>query len=219
MRALPRLEYALPLACLIAAAVLAASEFMDTFQFVPALGEPLAGQTGGERHSYALLILAVFAGAATIALIAAGTASLAGAIAVAGAIALIVFLTLDLPDANGTGNLDDGIVALANVEAAPRAGFWLELVGALGLLVAGTWLALLSPEQRMAPARVLAERRRKTGTAKRRRVGPLGPWVGKVRARMRRRTGPGAPQGKPQQETPSPSGTGPPDRRTGDRRR
>lgn len=154
-------EYALPAACLAAAALLAASEFMDTFQFVPALGEALDGQSGGDRHSFALLILAVLAAAATIALLATGLASLAGAIAAAGVVALIVFGTLDLPDVGSVGNLDDGVTVFAQVEAEPRAGFWFELMGALGLTVAGAWLALLTPDQRMAPARALAARQGK----------------------------------------------------------
>ena len=161
MRARLRPEYALPVGALIAAAALGASEFMDTFQFVAGAGDSVAGQTGGDRHGYALLILAVFAAAATIALLASGFAPLAISIAIAGAIALLIFLTLDLPDVNSTGNLDDGIIAFADVEAKPRAGFWLELAGGLGLAVAGAWLALLTPEQRMAPARALAERQRK----------------------------------------------------------
>lgn len=167
MRATLRPEYALPVVCLAAAAVLAASEFIDTFQFVPPTGDPLDGQTGGDRHGYALLILALLACVSALAAVATGTVWYAITIAGAGAVALIVFLTLDLPDAGTVGNFDDGIVALANVEAEPRLGFWLALLGSLGLIVGGAWLALLTPDQRMAPARALETRRRRRAPVKR----------------------------------------------------
>lgn len=173
-------EYTLPAACLVATGLLAASEFMDMFQFVPALGEALDGQSGGDRHSYALLILALLAGAATIVLLATGVAALAGVIALAGAVSLIVFGTLDLPDVGSVGNLDDGVTVFAQVEAEPRAGFWFELMGALGLTVAGAWLALLTPDQRMAPARALAARQ---GDPK------LAPALKQAWAKIRRPTG------------------------------
>ena len=46
-------------------------------------------------------------------------------------IALLIFLVIDLPDANSIGTLDDD-QSFIDAKAEPAAGFWLELVGAAG---------------------------------------------------------------------------------------
>ncbi len=74
-----------------------------------------------------------------------GSKPAAVATAVAGGIALLVFLIVDLPDANNVGTLNNG--SFFNAKAVPQAGFWLELIGALGLTLAGTALATLNSMQ------------------------------------------------------------------------
>ena len=56
-----RLERLLPIACLVAAALLFASELMTTFEFIPPGGEATRSQSAGDRHGYAQIVLAAFA--------------------------------------------------------------------------------------------------------------------------------------------------------------
>lgn len=142
-----RLERLLPLAALVAAGLLIASELMTTFEFVPPGGEALSSQSAGDRHSYAQIVLAVFAIVALAAAVLNGSKPAAVAVAACGVIALLIFLLLDLPDANNVGTLDDARQSFFNAEAVPQAGFWLQLIGALGLSITGIALATLSPKQ------------------------------------------------------------------------
>lgn len=142
-----RLERLLPLACVLAAGVLIASELMTTFEFTPPGGEALAEQSAGDRHAYAQIVLSGFALVALAAAIVNGSKPAAIAVAACGVIALLIFLLLDLPDANNVGTLDDARQSFFDAEAVPQAGFWLQLVGALGLAITGAALATLTPDQ------------------------------------------------------------------------
>jgi hypothetical protein len=137
----------LPLACLAAAIVLFASESMTMFELTPPGGEAIDSQDAASRHGNAMFVIAVFAvGALGLAVF---TASKPAAIAVAsmGGIALLIFLLADLPDAGQVGTLDDARQSFFDAEAVPQAGFWLEMLGALGLTLSGIALATLTPDQ------------------------------------------------------------------------
>ena len=64
-----------------------------------------------------------------------------------GVIALLFFLVIDLPDAGQVGTLDDARQSFIDAEAVPQSGFWLEMLGALGLAFSGGALATMTPEQ------------------------------------------------------------------------
>ena len=147
MTEVSRLTRLLPLACLAAAICLFASELMTTFEFTPPGGEALDSQGGADRHGNALAVIAVFAiGALALAVFTASKPA-ATAVAVAGVLALLVFLLVDLPDANAVGTLDDARQSFFDAEAVPQGGFWLEMIGGLALAVTGIALATLTPEQ------------------------------------------------------------------------
>ena len=164
-----RLERLLPVACLVAAGLLIASELMTTFEFVPPGGEAISSQSAGDRHSYAQIVLAAGAIIAVGAAVFNGSKPAAVAVAACGVIALLIFLLLDLPDANNVGTLDDARQSFFNAEAVPQPGFWLQLVGALGLSITGIALATLSPEQlqELRPGGDADERRRDDREARR----------------------------------------------------
>ena len=143
----PRLDRLLPVACVAAAALLAASELMTTFEFVPPGREAVAEQTAGDRHGYALPLIAAFAVAATVIAVVARSKPAAIAVGVAGVLALVVVLVIDLPDAGAVGTYEDARQSFFDAEAVPQAGFWLGLLGALALAVSGIALATLTPEQ------------------------------------------------------------------------
>lgn len=142
-----RLERLIPFAVVAAAAVLFASELMTTFEFIPPGGEALADQSAGDRHAYAQMILAASAVVAMCAAIASGSKPAATAVAACGVIALMIFLLADLPDANSVGTLDDPRQNFFEAEAVPQEGFWLGLLGSLGLALSGAALATLSSDQ------------------------------------------------------------------------
>ena len=143
-----RLERLLPVACIVAAAVLFASELMVLFHLTPPGGEPLDDQVlAREQHGNALFVIATFAALATIAAVWAGSRPAALGVAVMGVMALLVFLLMDLPDAGQVGTVDDARQSFIDAEAVPQAGFWMEMLGALGLALSGGALATMAPEQ------------------------------------------------------------------------
>ena len=163
-RRMPPVEVLLAIAVFVSALVLGLSELLTPFELTPPGGEPLQVVEAGDRHSYALFVLAVFAVVALGITVMSGSKPAAFAVAAAGAIALLIFLLGDLPDAGKIGTLDDPSQSFIDAEAVPKAGFWLELLGALSLAVAGAALATLTPEQ-LAMGERWRERREKRRAA------------------------------------------------------
>jgi hypothetical protein len=164
-----RPERLLPLACVVAAGALFASELMTTFQLTDPGGLGQCSLQGADRHQFALGVLAIFAAGAVIVAVVWGSKPAAMAVAIAGLLALLLFLTIDLPKANNVGTLEGCSPmtneSLVDAKAVPQAGFWLEMVGALALALSGAALATLSPEQ-------LAGLRPRSRAAADRRGGP-----------------------------------------------
>jgi hypothetical protein len=143
-------ERLLPFACIAAAAVLGASEFMHTFQISQTGNVPLCNLSGVDRHHLAQLVFAGFGAVAAVIAVLGSSRPAARATALAGVCALLLFLIVDLPHANNVGSVSstcDLAAQDATAKAVPQAGFWLELVGALGLTVSGIALATLTSEQ------------------------------------------------------------------------
>jgi hypothetical protein len=155
VKRLPRTEILLVLACAAAAAMLGASQFTDIFHLTPPGGEALQAISSKDQHSYAMLVLAIFALILIVVTLSARDDQLrqvaAMAIAVCGLIALLIFLIGDLPDVNKIGTLDDPRQSFIDAEAKPVAGFWLELVGSLVLTVCGAALATMKPSAARPP--------------------------------------------------------------------
>lgn len=155
-----RAELVLPLTIVAAAVVVAASEFMTTFEFTAA-GEVQAISIASDRHGYALLILAILTVAGMAYAIATGLRAAAIATAALGCTALLLFLVLDLPDAGKVGPLEeDPGVYFADARADPAIGFWLEAVGTVVLGLATVAFATLSSSQLRAWPELIATRRR-----------------------------------------------------------
>jgi len=147
-----RAEYMLPFACAAAAVCVGASELMSTFEFDVGNGAAQQTVAASDRHSYALLVLALFALLALVVAVVAGSRPAAVAVAVAGGLSLLFFLVVDLPDVGAQGTVDEPSRVFFPSEAEPGDGFWLELVGTVALALSGAALATLRPEQlRMLP--------------------------------------------------------------------
>ncbi|MEZ5154516.1 MAG: hypothetical protein R2718_00240 [Solirubrobacterales bacterium] len=172
MRARLKAEVVLPATIVLAAVALGVSEFMTAFELTPPGGDPLSDQLAGDRHGFAMLILAVFAVGALAFAVATGQRSWAWATAGFGIAALLIFLVVDLPDVNQIGDVEvaDGF-GLASAEAVPQPGFWLEAAAAIVLGLASIAYATQPSEQRRAPRRLFESRRgsraKKAGTATR----------------------------------------------------
>lgn len=151
-----RAELLLPLACAGGIALLAASEFMDTFELNGPGPSLQVVQTAADQHYYSLLVLAGFALAALVVAVLTGSKPAATAVAVCGAGALLIFLLIDLPDAGKVGTISD--VNFTQAKAEPALGFWFELTGALVLAICGGALATLDPDQLRAFARPVEDR-------------------------------------------------------------
>jgi hypothetical protein len=150
-----RVELLLPLACAGGCALLAASEFMDTFELNGPGPSPQIVQTAADQHYYSLLVLAGFALLALVTAVLTGSKPAATAVAVCGAGALLIFLLIDLPDAGKVGTIE----GFTQAKAEPVTGFWVQLTGALVLAICGGALATLDPDQLRAFGRPAEERR------------------------------------------------------------
>lgn len=145
MRLPGRTQSLLVLACAAASALLAASQFTDMFELTPPGGEALRVVESADQHGYAILVLAILSLVLLVVGLAARSEGVSQgafiAVAVCGLVSLLIFLLLDLPDANSIGALDDE--SFIDAKAEPVAGFWFELVGALVLTGCGAALATL----------------------------------------------------------------------------
>ena len=147
-----RPERLLPFACVAAAGALFASELMTTFQLIPSGGDALCSLNAADRHHFALGVLAIFAVGAVVVAVLGASKPAAMAVALAGLLALLLFLIIDLPDANNIGALADSCSSIPgqsffDAKAVPQAGFWLEMASALALALSGAALATLTPDQ------------------------------------------------------------------------
>lgn len=145
-------ERLLPYACIAAALALLASEFTTTFHLVVPPGEEArCAVEASDRHHLALGVIALFAIAAVLVAVLGASRPAAIAVAIAGVAALVLFLVVDLPDANSVGTLGDECASnpseLEDAEAVPQAGFWLEMAAAVALTFSGAILATLTPGQ------------------------------------------------------------------------
>ncbi len=122
----------------VAAALLVVSTFMTLLTITTGEAE-LASRTGYEHHSIALLLLGVAVVPMALGALRGARPAMA-AIAVLGIVVLVVVMTVDLP-----ATLKEGLFAVRyeNAEAKPAAGFYVEtLAGVLLLLSGGLQLIL-----------------------------------------------------------------------------
>lgn len=148
----------LPLACgaALGAGALAAAQFVGIFTLTPSgpdleVADELV-VSAQDQHGWAMLILAVISLALVVACLwfdrSSGKESettisqtAAVALAVTGLVALLIFLIIDVPDANRIGALGNETGSFVDAKAIPQIGFWLELLGSLLLIGCGSALS------------------------------------------------------------------------------
>lgn len=127
-----------------AAGLLVAAEFstISRTQILAAGCDALAGRsladgcnaTGGERHGYTLVVLAIVAAAMAWGAGRRNSRPAAAVLAGVGVIAMAIVLIVDAPTLNDTGALGQ---LFTDVETHVGPGFWLELAGAVAAIAAG----------------------------------------------------------------------------------
>ncbi len=90
--------------------------------------------TGGERHSYALVLLGLFTGFMAWGAAIGRSRPAGAALVLVGAVVVAIALLGDLPDAQSEGIIG---VRYEAARSSPGLGFWLELVGGALAVVAG----------------------------------------------------------------------------------
>lgn len=95
--------------------------------------------SGWDRHGPALALIALFA-AAMIAGSVRGARPAMAALAVLGLVALLIAVVGDVPDLNATGFIGE---VYEDAAAGPKAGFYLETLGGVLLLLSGGLLVAL----------------------------------------------------------------------------
>ena len=97
--------------------------------------QDLCRQTGGEQHSYALLLLGPFAILLAAAAALAGSRPAAAALVAVGAVVFAITLVGDVPDMGKTGVVGD---RFDSAEASAGPALWLEAAGAALAVLGGT---------------------------------------------------------------------------------
>jgi hypothetical protein len=148
----PSLARSLAALAALGALILAASELAPLFAVTPAAGgQPVRTVTSGPHHHWALLPLAGLAFLLAVALWRTAARAPLLPLGLLGVIALVIALAADLPSAQASGLLrvPGGGYALAN--AGPKAGMYMETLGAITLIIAGgAGLLLGAPASRDA---------------------------------------------------------------------
>ena len=103
--------------------------------------------SGWDRHGPALLLIALFAAAMIVGALRGARPAMA-AIAALGLVALLIALVGDVPDLNQTGFIGE---VYEDAAAGPKAGFYLETLGAVLLLVSGGLMLALPGASAPAP--------------------------------------------------------------------
>lgn len=121
---------------LLAVALLVLAEFSTVLRVVVgSLETEKRTVSGGGNHGYALLVVAV-AAVPLVLWALRGARAAAGGVAALGVAALLVALAIDLPDTRESGKLPES-VAFEDAQAQAGPGLTLEILGGVGLLVAG----------------------------------------------------------------------------------
>ena len=134
------------------AVLLAVSDFTTLFNVKTAAGVtvPGGGVKGHENHSFAMLLLGVAALPLAYGATVGGSRPAMAGLAFFGAIAIVVALAFDLPDATGTNTLAR---TFESATGTPKAGFYMETLGAVLLLVSGGGGLVLTAPNRTANRR------------------------------------------------------------------
>jgi hypothetical protein len=113
--------------------------------------------TGGAHHSYALVPVALLAGALAVGIWQTRSRQALVATGFLGLVALAIALLGDLPDAQATGLIGSATTRFSTASSSPSIGLYLETLGAFVLLItaaAGLLLLPAGPRPRRSGRRI-----------------------------------------------------------------
>jgi hypothetical protein len=138
-------------AAALGALLLFVAEFTTLFEIrTSAASAPVQSVGTGSHHTYALVPIALLAAVLAIAVITLGSRPALLAIGVLGVIALLISLLGDLPDAHASGLIGTSATHYASAGASPTAGFYMETLGAVLLVIASVSGFLVTAPARTA---------------------------------------------------------------------
>lgn len=124
-------------AALLGPILLLVTDFFTLFEARSLTAEIPGSQVSGLRnHGPAMLLIGLLAAPMAYGAIRGGSRPAMIALAALGAVAGLIAVVIDLPDATGSSTLSSSF-AFASAETTPRLGFFLETLGAALLLIAG----------------------------------------------------------------------------------
>lgn len=132
----------------LGALLLLVAEFTTLFTVhVSNTSKPLESVSGGSHHSYAMALIALSAGILAVAVWRGGSRPALLGIGLLGVVALLIGLLGDLHDATASGLI---LTSSHFIQASstPGAGFFIEILGALLLVIACVWGFLLTAPPR-----------------------------------------------------------------------
>src|SRR4051794_11552215 len=147
-RGLSTASAALLVVGLVGALLLIVADFTKLYE-VKAVTAVLTSRTGGEQHSYALVLIGIVSIPMLVGASLGRSRPAAVALVVLGLIALVIVIAVDVPDVNSTGLTRD----FDQAEASPQRGFYFETLGVALLLVAGVGNLLLDVTRPAPPPR------------------------------------------------------------------
>jgi hypothetical protein len=138
---------------LLGALMLLVAEFTTLFTVhVSGSSKALQSTSAGSHHAYAMALIAVCAVILAFAVWRARSRPALLGLGVLGVVALVIALLGDLPDATSSGLLLTSS-HFVEAKATPSAGFFIETIGALLLVIACVWGLLLAPPPPRPPRR------------------------------------------------------------------
>lgn len=121
---------------LLGAGLLAVAEFTTLYQVHSSASAAVVRSVGtGSNHSYALLPIAALAAFLAFGVWRAASRPALLALGVIGVIALLIALLGDLPDAHASGLVGSSASHFVQASSRPSAGFYMETLGAVVLLI------------------------------------------------------------------------------------
>ena len=121
---------------LLGAILLLVAEFTTLYNVRTTTGGFLIKSvSSGSNHSYAMIPIAILAAALAYAFFRAGSRPALLALGVLAVLALLISLVGDLPDAHSSGLVGSSASHYSSASSRPSAGFYMETLGALVLLV------------------------------------------------------------------------------------
>jgi hypothetical protein len=137
----------------LAAVLLVVAEFTTLYTVRTTTGATVVKTVGGgSNHSYALLPIAVLVVFLSYAVWRAVSRPALLSLGVLGVIVLLISLLGDLPDAHASGLIGSSVTHFASASSRPSAGFYMETLAAvLLLIICVSGFLLLSPPVRREP--------------------------------------------------------------------